>query len=470
MKALKILTLAGLLVGTAACGDFDIPNVDNPSLNQLEDNPTPSIIVSATQGLFSSIRSSTTNNLSTLAHYGREGYYIDVAQTSLTAFDVILSPGSGGGGWGTTYQQVRLVNTILAGLDKVGNQMTDQQKEAIRGFVKTVEAYILHGQLRVQDDFGIAIDTDRERSEALAPLVSKPTAFAYLETRLNEANTHLTAASAAPGTFPFSLPAGFAGFTTPATFRQVNRALRARVAIEQNKYADALTALAGSFVNPAAAMDLGPKNTYSTTAGDQTNGFFDPSGFSYVADSMLPREAQLRANGQPDLRVTSKMAQMAVYRTHTGVTSNYRWTIYPTSTTPIPIIKNEELLLIRAEALWRTGDQTGALADINTVRVTSGGLPALGALASDAAFDNELLYNRRYSLLLEYGHRWVDLRRFNRLTDLRGPRLGRAQGDLVFYRIPLPQAECDQRGETNQTPRCSALAANTGYFRAPTTP
>jgi hypothetical protein len=141
-------------------------------------------------------------------------------------------------------------------------------------------------------------------------------------------------------------------------------------------------------------------------------------------------------------------------RKHTGVESGFRWTIYNTSTAPIPIIKNEELLLIRAEALWRTGDQAGALADINTVRTVSGGLAPLASIATDAAFDNELLYNRRYSLLLEFGHRWVDLRRFNRLTDLKGPR---GPGDLVFDKVPLPQSECDQRPDPKPT-GCSQVS------------
>ncbi len=451
MTRLTAIALAAAVAMTAACGNFEIQNIDNPSLNTLEGSPTPSVIYSATQGLLAGIRSSTTSNLSTFAHYGRIGYYIDVAQTRLTAFDDVLTPG-GGAGWGGTYGTIRVINTINAGLDKVGSAMTDAEKAAVRGFVWTVEAYVLHGQLRAQDAFGIATDTDHPRSAALPPIVSKAAGFSYIAKRLDDARTQLQAAGA---TFPFTLGTGFAGFNTPATFTQFNRALRARAAIEAGAYADALTALAASFVSATAAMDLGPRNVYSTTSGDATNGFFDPSGFSYVADSMLPRQAQLQPGGAVDLRVSTKMTQMSVYRTHTGVTSNYRWTRYPTSTSPIPIIKNEELLLIRAEARWRTGDQPGALADLNTVRTVSGGLAAIGAWPGDPAFENELLYNRKYSLMLEYGHRWVDLRRFGRLTDLTGPR---GPGDLVFDKVPLPQTECDQREETDSTPRCSQVS------------
>jgi hypothetical protein len=436
----KTFLLCGAVAVSAACGDFNVPNSDAPSLDALQNNPTPSVILAAAQGLFAGYRANTTANLSTFAHYGREGYYIDVAQTSLVAFDVPLTPNDGAG-WATTYQYVVLCNDIRHALDQVGSAMPDAQKEALRGFVKTAEAYFLHGQIRAQDSLGIAIDTDHPLSDPLPTIADRNASFNFIIQRLDEAFTHFNAAgSTAPGV---QFPAGFAGFTTVAGLKQFNRALKARVLIERNDYAGALTAVNQSFINPASAMSLGVYNSYSTASGDLLNPFFDPNGVSYVADSMLPRQAQLRTGGAVDLRVTNKMVQMAVYRTHTRVTSNYRWIVYNNNSAPIPIIKNEELLLIRAEALYRTGDVANALNDINTVRQQSGGLTALAGFATSQAFDDELLYNRKYSLLFEYGHRWVDLRRFNRLlTDLQGPR---GPGDMIFNRVPLPRPECDAR-------------------------
>ena len=82
------------------------------------------------------------------------------------------------------------------------------------------------------------------------------------------------------------------------------------------------------------------------------------------------------------------------------------------------------------------------MADITVVRTVSGGLDAIAAPATDDAFFDELLYNRRYSLLFE-GHRWVDLRRFDRLLDLKGPR---GPGDKIFDVAPFDEDECVQRG------------------------
>src|SRR6185503_9619071 len=103
-----------------------------------------------------------------------------------------------------------------------------------------------------------------------------------------------------------------------------------------------------------------------------------------------------------------------------GYSVNSCFTLYPTADSPIPIIRNEELILLRAEARWFTGDKINALADIDRIRTTAGGLAAtsLTIASSDNAFVDELLYNRLYSLMWEGGHRWVDARRFGRLATL----------------------------------------------------
>jgi starch-binding outer membrane protein, SusD/RagB family len=431
----------GLVATLGSCesltGPFEIPNQDEPNLGALERNPTRAIILATSQGLFDGFRTGTENQISTPAHFGREGYYVDPARTVLDEFDDPLVP-SGGIGWAGAYNYIRTTNSVRAALDQV-REMPDAEKEGVRGLTKTLEAFLLHTQLRVHDEFGIAVETDRKLTDPLAPIVDRAQAYDYIVRRLDEAKVHLDAAG---GSFAFRTPPGFAGFNTPATFARLNRALKARVLAERKDYAGALTALSGSFLNPGGDLAMGVYNNYSTASGDRSNPFFDPSGRSYVADTMLVVDAQLRPNGEPDLRLTTKTAR-GEYRTHTRVTSNRRWTLYNSATAPIPLIKNEELVLLRAEARLFTGNRAGALEDINTVRVRSGGLAPLATDPGEAALLNELIYNRRYSLVFEFGHRWVDLRRFNRLGDLRGPR---GPGDRVFDRVPFPAAECDQRG------------------------
>jgi hypothetical protein len=117
---------------------------------------------------------------------------------------------------------------------------------------------------------------------------------------------------------------------------------------------------------------------------------------------------------------------------------------------PTPIIRNEDLILLRAEARWFNGNKAGAISDIDFIRTTSGSLAACGAVgaactlttgSSDTEFIDELLYNRRYSLVWEGGHRWIDARRFGRLATLPKDRTT----DRRFERIQIPQDECTPR-------------------------
>jgi len=117
----------------------------------------------------------------------------------------------------------------------------------------------------------------------------------------------------------------------------------------------------------------------------------------------------------------------------------------------IPIIRNEELVLLDAEAQWFAGIKTTALSDLDQVRVNVGKLPptTLTVASADPAFITELLYNRRYSLLWEQGTRWIDARRFGLLNTIP-PQVS---GGSVPVAMPVPNAECSARGlDTDCTP------------------
>jgi hypothetical protein len=121
------------------------------------------------------------------------------------------------------------------------------------------------------------------------------------------------------------------------------------------------------------------------------------------------------------------------------------WIRYPNPSSPIAIIRNEELILIRAEANNNKGarDAAAAAADINFIRVNSGGLAADGSLgaAAQQAVENEILVQRKYSLLYE-GLRWADLRRTGRLAQII---LDVPATDKVFSTLPINSFEVESR-------------------------
>jgi hypothetical protein len=123
--------------------------------------------------------------------------------------------------------------------------------------------------------------------------------------------------------------------------------------------------------------------------------------------------------------------------------------LYPDPESSVALIRNEELILLKAEALFFTGSVGPAVDELNVVRTGSGRLQPLTGTPDKATFVTELLYERRYSLLFE-GHRWIDVRRLDQLSTLpifvvHDNDTGEDSPDTLNVRFPIPTAECDAR-------------------------
>ena len=454
-----MLAVAAVVLTAGACSEITVPNYNNPSLEQLTNNPTTGTVNTAVVGMTINLRGRVGTEASALGILGKESYNLDQAEPR-NVLSYLQGPIEPGGfvqdlSWTTGYRNLRQGATILEAVDKVA-EYTSTQKEAIRGFVKTIMAVELLTQIRIRDTVGIMVDISADPTAPLGAIVGKDAALTKISALFDEAKVHLQAGGTA---FPFSVHSGFAGFNTPSTFLQFNRAMKARTDVYRRQWAAALTALGESFLDAsattAAGLARGPAHVYSTTSGDAINPLFDPTPATLYVHPSILSGAQLRANGQPDLRLSSKTSP-GVTRVVQQVQGTHRFTIYASNVAPIPIIKNEELILLRAEARYQSGDAAGALSDINLIRVNSGGLAPLTGFANANAFVDELLYNRLYSLLFEGGHRWVDARRYGRLSQL--PRLNTAISEKTFPWVMFPQDECNQRSPAPQ-PGCTQVAA-----------
>jgi hypothetical protein len=439
-RRLGAAALMGVLALTA-CQEVNVPNLNSPNVDQLLAAPRASTVNTTALGLLVGARAVAGTYASQLGVFGRESYNLDQAEARfvLSWLAQPLTPGGFGTdlGWSATYRQVLTAQTILDIVDNVPDYSASQ-KDAVKGFTKTFMALAFIDQLRVRDTFGIVLDVD-PTAQNLGEFVTREQGFDRAAVLLDEAKVHLTAGGAA---FPFTLTTGFAGFNTPTNFVRFNRAIKARMEVYRQRWNDALTALNESFISTAgtttAALQAGVYHTFTAAAGDATNGLFDPAPRALVAHPSYLTDAQRRADGSADLR-TAKVV-VGITLTNQGVSSNLRIVVYPTNIAPLPIIKNEELILLRAEAYNGLGNRASAIQDLNFVRVNSGGLAALPSDFSGDIVD-EILYNRRYSLFFEYGHRWHDMRRYGRLNQL--PKA--LPSHLVFSVVPLPSDECNQR-------------------------
>ena len=192
---------------------------------------------------------------------------------------------------------------------------------------------------------------------------------------------------------------------------------------------------------------------------------------NFFALPLLIDLAQTQPGGAKDQRVLDKIAPQTAGTPQQlggiGILGTHKFTIYltggePNPAAPVPVIRNEELLLLRAEANIGLNDLAAALIDINTVRAGSGLLANHAAFASKDEAIAELLYNRKYSLLWEQGATWVDARRYGLLNTIPippgfanstppNPSFGTSH---VPTRLIIPDDECRSRG---QEPGCSPL-------------
>ena len=431
-----------LTMGLAVAGcDLEVPDLNNPGLDQLEENPTPSAVSAAATGLLIDARagiSSGNGYVSQLGILGRESYNFDNADPrniqELLAGDLNSGSPFGGAFWTAPYATVRDSNIVLNATDVVEG-FSDAEKESIRGFAKTIQALALLQVIDTHDVNGAVVDTNIPPDE-LAPIVGKDETFTFIAGLLDDAATNLAAGGDA---FPFALSTGFDGLDTPPTFLQFNRALRARVAVYMKDYQAALDALDDSFISAdpmAPNLDFGAYHSYSTAAGDATNGLINPN--IYAHPSVL---ADAEVEGDTvDARATSKLAALEEPATRLDLMATEKFTIYGGPAAPTPIIRNEELILIRAEANIGLNNIEEAAADLNFIRVHSGGLSERADLSANN-IEDELLYNRRYSLLFEGGHRWIDMRRFGRLDELPLDK----PGFKVNSAYPIPLDETNAR-------------------------
>lgn len=429
----RLAWVLGLTVlGATAC-NYDIANPNSP--DPIGSNPTRERIGNVANGILIGMRGYYPGWILNTSIIGREGYRFDGSEPRYTseALTGQLDGGGfiGGSQWLAPFRNIRSENTLLAVLPTASN-LTAEEINAASGFARTMQALDFMNVLAGHTQDSIPIDVGGDPTAPPAPFVTNAAAYDHVERLLDSALTELQNG----GTdFPFDLGAGFAAFSSPAEFARFNRALRARVDVYRQNWARALTDVAASFIDTsdATALNNGVYLRYGTGSGDATNPLLATENFAHP---QLRDSAQLQPGGSPDQRFLRKTKPRAS-QTTSGLTSDLGWNLYPNPNSPIPIIRNEELILIRAEANINLNNLAAARDDINFVRVNSGGLAPLPAFGTQAAALNALLYERRYSLLFEWGHRWIDMRRYGRLNQLPIDRTG----DVVYTTFPIPTDE-----------------------------
>jgi hypothetical protein len=431
--SLTIIAVMGLLFTSCKLEPIKDPN--NPGLDQLSSNPTLGEIQNLVSGTESAMRDAMGFYWDDVGVIGREFYRFSTSDPRFTSD--LLGKGTATlddntfyttNPFSARYRVVKNTNILLTGLANTTASISAAQKTIGQAYANTIQAFQLLLVLNLQYNNGVRVDV--ANPDALGPFLTYSASLDAILGLLNAAYTDLNANTSVVFPFKTTLTGNTAG-----EFAKFNRALAARVLVYKSDWNGALTALGNSFFNINGSLNEGVFYKYSTAGGDQLNPLFFPknsSGETRVAHPSFITDAEAG-----DSRL-AKTPMRTSSTTQDGLTSNYDFFVFPTNTSDIPIIRNEELLLIYAEAKIQLGGASNLLdakSALDKIRTAAGLLPYTGVLTQPAMI-TEMLKQRRYSLYGE-GHRWIDLRRYNLLNTLPIDRTG----DDVWVEFPRPVNE-----------------------------
>ncbi len=408
----------------------DYGNLNNATVEDFLNNATPAELNNLVSGTESGMRNVLALYLDDVGTIGRELYHFSNSEpryvTDLLGANAATLSNSNfyiTNTWAARYRVVKNCNILIQAATN-SKLITDPQRKGYLGFARTIKAYQLLMNLNLTDTNGVRIDVSDP--ENLGPFVNNVNGLAAISSLLDSAQNDFSTASIA-----FTL-AGFAGFSDAAGLTQFNRALAARLDVYQQNWSAALTALSGSFFSLTSDLNVGVFHVFGTGSGDQLNTFFIPQNQTGEVRVAHPSyAADIEANDNRINKATLRTAPASL----NGLTSDRDIWVYTSSTAPVPIIRNEELILIYAEANIQNNDLADAVTALNVIR-SAHNLPDYGGSVTQSALITELLKQRRYSLFCE-GHRWIDLRRYNLLNTLPIDR----PGDDVWTEFPLPVTE-----------------------------
>ena len=343
-----------------SCSVEEITDPNNPSLATVLSDASVTELQALVTGLEARNRDFWGSTTAMFGSFGREvwayfgsdprflSHWLGIGVTE-TYPDFFASEGS----YITPYLAVKQAN-VLEQATQNSSSLTAEQSSGYLGFAKTIKAFQLLIPLMQQYQNGVRTDV----SNPLNPgqILGFNGALQAIRLLLNEALIDLQSSGAS---FSFYLSSGFEGFNEPASFQKLNRALAARAALYAEAWQDALTALNNSFIDLQISPEsidklyIGPSFVFGE-APDINNPLYYP--YDQPTNSILIVHPAMLEDAIPgDKRIPLKFIKRNMNPVSSpglldsngnrllGEYQDNRW---ESNITPIPFIRNEELILI----------------------------------------------------------------------------------------------------------------------------
>jgi hypothetical protein len=379
--------------------------------------------------------------------------------------------------WAGQFVVARQINTIFQDLPNATPAYSAPQRAKLTGILQTIKALSFMYAAETRDTLGVPIaGVDEANPNTPAPILCARDTWRAIVALLDSGLASLNADTSAG--LPVTLVQGMASVsqraspsTAAGSFASFNRALAAKAGLELAYAiarspggtaptpttagapdAGALTRAdsalhASALYNPGvlappAAGDfteaLAVYHTFSGASGDIANPMQGFESTYYILNEAI-------ADIDPaDKRLSKLMPSPfgAAGTPYNAVASGRTLSMYQNATSPMPIVRNEELTLIEAQIRLGLGDLAGAVAAINTVRTAVAGLPPVNP-ATYTAVRNQILKELRASTIGEpSGDRAIAIRHYA-LASVVDTTWG--ANDTHATVQPLPVNEADAR-------------------------
>ncbi len=446
---LSILFMLFATVFLVSCDLEELPNENAPTVESFSEDASQADVQSLAVGLEAILRNDLDFHYETVSYLGRE--YYDLTNTDPRYTGEMLKGPLDNNGFLTTrsysawYRIVKAANVLITAVENSNADFSDKVKNSYYGYANTLKGYALLMVANRQYTNGIRVEVSNP--DNLGPFVMYEEALVAVRNLLDNANRQLNT-DLKEFDFPLS---GFEDLRkpsltnpssleplTPNDFAEFNRAIAARVALYQGNKTEVLSLLNDSFLNLMGGGFTGAKHVFGLSGNDIPNNLFYEirKGNEFTIHNSWITDAETG-----DTRVTNKsvllvdpMTSVPSPATTDGLTGTHQMALYKNNTDIVYIIRNEELILMYAEANIGI-DNAAVITAINKVR-NAASLANYSGGMTDSDLELEVLKQRRYSLLGE-GHRWIDLRRMNKLNDPAFLPLDRT-GDTAIDAFPTP--------------------------------
>lgn len=348
--------------------------------------------------------------------------------------------------WRPAYSYIYQANACLEGL-AASDKISASVKKQLIGECLVMRAWCYFYLTGLFSDVPLETTTDYQVN-AIAPRAAAAEVLKQIIRDLDSARTLLVAAYPTTGAVRPNLWAATALEARTYLYQKSWSAAEAAATAVINSGAYTLVKDLNSVflaTSKEAIFQLKPNVPLANTPDGAT---YLPSSTTVVPIFAVPSYT-LAAFETGDLRKTAWLKSNTVSGTTYYYPYKYKVRSGATVTEYSMLLRLGEQYLIRAEARAQQDNLSGAIADLDSIRVRAG-LSLLPATLDKPAVLLAVEQERRIELFMEWGHRWLDLRRTGRIDAVLGAEKAKWASYKALY--PIPYTEIQKNVFLTQNP------------------